>query len=752
MKPPLSAPSFFHGGELAKLKRMQQVLAEAKLKRLSTMDVCVLDNSLRETAVAQIKGAVTEDKDKILDALRFTGIEEVIVGAFGDLRRPEDEWLQAKAENGKIEGNWWCFSEMYDAPEPPFDSMPLPYALQRIKSYGVRNVILELDVGCLGLERVASTGNFEYTKNGYHDLIKDRVDFIRSQIHPKAKIFINLRDSPTAYFDKKDSRNLPKRLTMIIRAIAALRPRINGLLFEDPVVEVPHWALGELSAHMRLTMDSEGWKDGHLLIHIHKKYGLSDAAVLEALAMGCTGIWCAVCEEGGGIGHASSITTLVNLARLGNEKVLKKYNLGEIHMAAIKVTKIATGQLPFPRTEVFGARALDQLFPAGGGMGERDDQKGLADYIGSKEVPRISPFADPQMMTDKLDHYFGTHVWDEIVIKMMTVVLNSDLAQGRKWEYNGPAGLLDLYDRSGGTEYLDDMEAKLIEFYLLAESADPLIKELKNVFDRAKSVSLPLERNSAPNRETPKGKIALTKRFSVATLVCFGSINDADALSYLEFAEAFLGNYHNHAPDALSEPIVMKIINFIDADQDGKIQWRELCSRALWALENTDDDDTSRWTLRDLLDHLFSKLCFAEAQPTQLRKKMSSIIDDIFNRAARDERLQSLFEGADLDRLKSRGVLSAMLADSPGTDHQSHGVMRLMLSDTPDDQIEAMVRKHRLLFRKGLNQTHFEAFTGHIIAALKHAGVEESQLEFVMSNIEKFRRVFTKAVHTEDDG
>eukprot|EP00804_Cyclotella_cryptica_P020817 CCRYP_019252-RA/>CCRYP_019252-RA protein AED:0.37 eAED:0.37 QI:13/1/0.75/1/1/0.5/4/0/92 len=84
--------------------------------------------------------------------------------------------------------------------------------------------------------------------------------------------------------------------------------------------------------------------------------------------MGCTGIWCAVCEEGGGMGHACSLTTLVNLARLGNPNISKKYNLRAIYNAAIEVTKLTTGCLPHPRTEVYGAQAMDVVF-AEGGMG-----------------------------------------------------------------------------------------------------------------------------------------------------------------------------------------------------------------------------------------------------------------------------------------------------------------------------------------------------------------------------------------------
>jgi hypothetical protein len=56
---------------------------------------------------------------------------------------------------------------------------------------------------------------------------------------------------------------------------------------------------------------------------------------------------------------------LVNLARLGNENVKKKYNLHNIYDAAIEVTKLTTGTMPHPRTEVYGAQAMDVVFSEG---------------------------------------------------------------------------------------------------------------------------------------------------------------------------------------------------------------------------------------------------------------------------------------------------------------------------------------------------------------------------------------------------
>ena len=65
----------------------------------------------------------------------------------------------------------------------------------------------------------------------------------------------------------------------------------------------------------------------------------------ECLVAGANGIWSSVCQEGAALGHACSVITVMNLVRLGNEKVTKKYNLTEFRQAAINVTQITTGKV-----------------------------------------------------------------------------------------------------------------------------------------------------------------------------------------------------------------------------------------------------------------------------------------------------------------------------------------------------------------------------------------------------------------------
>ena len=75
------APAFPSSNTLLYLENAQNletILAEAKQQRLRKLDVFVLDNSLRETVVAAIKGQVAADKDAILASLAGTGLTEII--------------------------------------------------------------------------------------------------------------------------------------------------------------------------------------------------------------------------------------------------------------------------------------------------------------------------------------------------------------------------------------------------------------------------------------------------------------------------------------------------------------------------------------------------------------------------------------------------------------------------------------------------------------------------------------------------
>ena len=178
--------------------------------------------------------------------------------------------------------------------------------------------------------------------------------------------------------------------------------RMFALAFEDPMgesmpEELEAWTAAVRTAAVRKVMDGCRWKSGRLLCHIHQKWDLQTAATLDCLGAGADGVWASLCEEGAAMGHASSSVVLMNLVRLGNQRVLETYNCKEFRKAAIEVMRLTTGKAPHPKQVVYGERAVDLVF---GFIGVGDFN--LGDFFGEKTINRITTLATPQMIVDRM--------------------------------------------------------------------------------------------------------------------------------------------------------------------------------------------------------------------------------------------------------------------------------------------------------------------------------------------------------------
>ena len=155
-------------------------------------------------------------------------------------------------------------------------------------------------------------------------------------------------------------------------------------------------------------MDFRGWS-GHLVVHIHKKWALAEMTKLEGLVNGANGIWESVCEEGSALGHACSTVTMMNLVRMGNTKVQKRYNCTRLREVASNVTKITTGMSPHPTQIIYGERALDLTFDLIGIAGGKDAETDidLAKLFSEIAPVRISTLSSERMTRDRMVGLFG---------------------------------------------------------------------------------------------------------------------------------------------------------------------------------------------------------------------------------------------------------------------------------------------------------------------------------------------------------
>ena len=126
------------------------------------------------------------------------------------------------------------------------------------------------------------------------------------------------------------------------------------------------------------------------------------------------------------MGQCASAVTLMNLIRLGNKKVLKKYNCTYLRNAAINVTRITTGQDPHIKQPIYGERALDFVFDL------NKEEFDLADFFGEKAPVRITTLASEDMILRRLKDQFGDEAQFTLEIAhQMKEVMLEDLRTGR---------------------------------------------------------------------------------------------------------------------------------------------------------------------------------------------------------------------------------------------------------------------------------------------------------------------------------
>ena len=126
------------------------------------------------------------------------------------------------------------------------------------------------------------------------------------------------------------------------------------------------------------------------------------------------------------MGHASSCNTIVNLARLGNKKVLQEYNCQYLRKAAINVTKVTTGHDPHIKQPIYGERALDLVLEVG------NDNFDLAGFFGEEAPMRICTVSSPAMIQKQLVTVFGEdEQFTEGMANRMLEVMLDDLRNNR---------------------------------------------------------------------------------------------------------------------------------------------------------------------------------------------------------------------------------------------------------------------------------------------------------------------------------
>ena len=540
---------------------------DQKLGRLRDLDFFILDNSIRESTVGQLRSHTLENKIAIFKEVKKCGLTDIIVASFSHMTRVDDDFCQYLVDSGEDFTNLYSFSEVTEGVKNGrYDTEKIPISLIKNKKYGLRHQVFEMDLGNPDIK-----WGDTWTVQDHCQMLLKLFRWVRTEIYKDARILINLRD-----FSVVMSR-APQRLLEVVHFVASLPPeeRIFAFVYEDLGDSLPE-ELGMWTESVRKVMNACGWTDGKLLMHIHEQWDLQTAATLNCLSSGADGVWASVCEEGAAVGHACSSIVAMNLVRLGNKKVLKKYNCVEMRNAARKVTKITTGKNPHPKQVLYGERALDMVFGFPLQVVREFD---MAKFFGVKPLNRMNTLASPEMIRDRLVNVFGEHdqFTLEIAEKMKETMLE-DLRLGRKEEYMSDVGVALLFDRSGG-KLTEDMSDVIAGSEVQDLRHKQLIDEIRALWD---------------------------------TWDLMDRAQGDERLQFDSFYHGFMAPYFG----CYRCSITKQALQCMDMDSDGYVDWKEFLVYVKWALRQYPDVENAD----DLLDIAFQKGLIPAMRDEQIKR------------------------------------------------------------------------------------------------------------------------------------
>ena len=487
--------------------------------------------------------------------IKKVGFKHIIVASFSHMTRVGDTFIRQLHEKGEDFTNLYAFSEFLESVDKDRvpDTKTVPVGLRKMKELGIKNAIIEADLVWSGIDYS------KFKTKAMNQLLYERLAWCRENLAKDAKIFINLRDLPDGMVKN------PKRIFKVVRYLSSLPPdeRPFGLVFEESGKYLPE-ELGAWTKAVRREMDECGFKEGHLLVHVHEQWGMADSTQLECLVNGANGIWASLIIDGASMGHSCSSVTLMNLVRMGNKRVLEQYNCTSLREVAQEITRITTGSEAYDRQVVYGERALDMVF----GMPNFTPSKkefSMAAFFGEKPVMRMTTLASPQMVATRLKNLFGEdpQFTEERGQRMLAVMLE-DLHKNRKEEYMSAVGLALLFDRSGG-KLTAKMSAVIAEEEPKKVHAQELIAEIRTMWDE-------------------------------------WDLRDGqrdDKLEFDAFYNGFLGPYFGcYRCDETK-----CALKAIDMDEDGTVDWEEFALYLKWAIRQYPETKTAE----ELLSIAFRK-------------------------------------------------------------------------------------------------------------------------------------------------
>ena len=177
------------------------------------------------------------------------------------MTRLGDTFIRQLKEKGEDFTNLYAFSEFLESVDKDRvpDTKTVPVGLRKMKELGIKNAIIEADLVWAGIDYK------KFKVEAINQLFSERMAWCRKNLGKDAKIFLNLRDLPGGMIKN------PKRIFKVVKYLSSLPPdeRPFGLVFEESGKYLPE-ELGAWTKAIRREMDECGFKEGHLLVHVHE--------------------------------------------------------------------------------------------------------------------------------------------------------------------------------------------------------------------------------------------------------------------------------------------------------------------------------------------------------------------------------------------------------------------------------------------------------------------------------------------------
>ena len=133
--------------EVARVNADVQQVRVQKRDRLKNMDFCLLDNSIRESTVGQLRSHTLQNKIDIYNEVQKVGVKDMIVASFAHMTRVDDDFAKYLKERGEDFSRFFSFSEVSNGiKNGVYDTESVPFPLTKNKLYGIPNPFFEVDL------------------------------------------------------------------------------------------------------------------------------------------------------------------------------------------------------------------------------------------------------------------------------------------------------------------------------------------------------------------------------------------------------------------------------------------------------------------------------------------------------------------------------------------------------------------------------------------------------------------------------